>query len=112
MITSVIRRLRKRVPIIHPDKEHIHHRLLDMGLNQRQILVVFYGFSLYLSVVAITSVVLPREVNVYLILVVWAGSLLGYGLLYFMNERRRSARSAEEEDEEQGRSTGGFPRSG
>jgi UDP-GlcNAc:undecaprenyl-phosphate GlcNAc-1-phosphate transferase len=114
MITSVIRRLRNKVPIIHPDKEHIHHKLLDMGLNQRQILGVLYGFSLYLSVVAITSVVLPQEVNVYLILVVWAGSLLGYGLLYFMNTRKRSVSSveADAEDGEERRSAGGLPKSG
>jgi UDP-GlcNAc:undecaprenyl-phosphate GlcNAc-1-phosphate transferase len=107
LITSVIRRVRNKVSIIHPDKEHIHHKLLDMGLNQRQILGVLYGFSIYLSVVAITSVILPQEINVYLILVVWAGSLLGYGLLYFMNTKKRSV-SAEEEE----RSARGLPKSG
>jgi UDP-GlcNAc:undecaprenyl-phosphate GlcNAc-1-phosphate transferase len=114
MITSVIRRLRNKIPIIHPDKEHIHHKLLDMGLNQRQILGVLYGFSIYLSVVAITSVILPKEVNVYLILVVWAGSLLGYGLLYFMNTKKRSVSSvdADEEDGEEGRSARRLPKSG
>jgi UDP-GlcNAc:undecaprenyl-phosphate/decaprenyl-phosphate GlcNAc-1-phosphate transferase len=99
LVTSVIRRLHNKVPIIHPDKEHIHHKLLDMGLNQRQILGVLYGFSIYLSVVAITSVILPKEINVYLILVVWAGSLLAYGLLYFMNTRKRTV-SAEDSEEE------------
>jgi UDP-GlcNAc:undecaprenyl-phosphate GlcNAc-1-phosphate transferase len=111
MATSVIRRVRNKVPIIDPDKEHIHHKLLDMGLNQRQILWVLYGFSVYLSVVAVTSVILPKEVNVYLILVVWVGSLLGYGLLYFMNTKRRSVAS-ESEEEEQRRSAGGLPKSG
>jgi len=110
--TSVIRRLRNKVPIIHPDKEHIHHKLLDMGLNQRQILWVLYGFSLYLSIVAITSVVLPREVNVYLILVVWAGSLLGYGLLYYVNTRHRSTGSGETGRGDEDDSTRGFPKSG
>lgn len=110
--TSVIRRLRNKVPIIDPDKEHIHHKLLDMGLNQRQILWVLYGFSIYLSVVAITSVILPREVNVYLILVVWAGSLLGYGLLYYVNTRQRSAGSGEADRGAEDDSTGRFPKSG
>ena len=111
--TSVIRRLRNKVSIIHPDKEHIHHKLLDMGLNQRQILWVLYGFSLYLSVVAITSVILPREVNVYLIFVVWVGSLLGYGLLYYVNTRQRSASTGEEVDKGAEESSArGFPKSG
>jgi len=110
--TSVIRRLRNKVSIIHPDKEHIHHKLLNMGLNQRQILWVLYGFSLYLSVVAITTVILPREVNVYLILVVWAGSLLGYGLLYYVNMRQRSAASGEADKGAEESSARGFPKSG
>ena len=111
--TSVIRRLRNKVSIIHPDKEHIHHKLLDMGLNQRQILWVLYGFSLYLSVVAITSVILPREVNAYLIFVVWVGSLLGYGLLYYVNTRQRSASTGEEVDKGAEESSArGFPKSG
>lgn len=111
--TSVIRRLRNKVSIIHPDKEHIHHKLLDMGLNQRQILWVLYGFSLYLSVVAITSVILPREINVYLIFVVWVGSLLGYGLLYYVNTRQRSASTGEEVDKGAEESSArGFPKSG
>jgi len=110
--TSVIRRLRNKVSIIHPDKEHIHHKLLDMGLNQRQILWVLYGFSLYLSVVAITTVILPREVDVYLILVVWVGSLLGYGLLYYVNTRQRSAISGETDKEAEESLTRSFPKSG
>ncbi|MBN2553873.1 MAG: undecaprenyl/decaprenyl-phosphate alpha-N-acetylglucosaminyl 1-phosphate transferase [Spirochaetales bacterium] len=111
MVTSVIRRVRNKVPIIHPDKEHIHHKLLDIGLNQRQILWVMYGFSVYLSVVAVTSVILPKEVNVYLILVVWVGSLLSYGLLYFLNTKRRSA-GAESEEQQEDRSAGSLPGSG
>jgi UDP-GlcNAc:undecaprenyl-phosphate GlcNAc-1-phosphate transferase len=86
--TAILRRLRKRIPIIQPDKEHIHHKLLQMGLNERQILCVLYGFSIYLSAVSVTSVILPREVNVYLILVVWVGSLLGYWSLSYLDTRQ------------------------
>jgi UDP-GlcNAc:undecaprenyl-phosphate GlcNAc-1-phosphate transferase len=69
--TAIVRRLRKRISIIQPDKEHIHHKLLAMGLSERQILGLLYGFSIYLGVVSVTSVILPQAANVYLILVVW-----------------------------------------
>lgn len=91
--TAIIRRARKRVPIIQPDKEHIHHKLLEMGLNERQILWVLYGFSMYLSAVSVTSVILPKEVNVYLILVVWVGSLLGYWFLNYLDIRQLRTRT-------------------
>lgn len=95
-VTAIVRRVRKRIPIIQPDKEHIHHKLLDMGLSERQILWVLYGFSLYLSVVAVTSVILPTEVNVYLILVVWVGSVLGYSFLTHLDTRHLRARDQAE----------------
>jgi hypothetical protein len=62
--------------------------------------------------VAITSVILPREVNVYLILVVWVGSLLGYGLLYFVNSRQQLAGSGETDRGAEEDSNRRFPKSG
>jgi UDP-GlcNAc:undecaprenyl-phosphate GlcNAc-1-phosphate transferase len=104
-VTAILRRLRKGKSIIAPDKEHIHHRLLEMGLSERQILGVLYGFSAYLSAVAITSVVLPREVNVYLILVVWLGSLLGYWFLTYV-QNRQTALPASDETQKLDRASG------
>jgi UDP-GlcNAc:undecaprenyl-phosphate GlcNAc-1-phosphate transferase len=40
--TAILRRMRRRVSIIKPDREHTHHKLLDLGLSQRQILGVTY----------------------------------------------------------------------
>ncbi len=97
---AILRRLRHRRPIISPDREHIHHRLLDLGLEERQILGILYGFSFYLSVVAVTSVVMPAEANVYLVLVVWVGSLLAYWLLGVLDERKRAAGRETERDGE------------
>jgi UDP-GlcNAc:undecaprenyl-phosphate GlcNAc-1-phosphate transferase len=96
-IAAIIRRLRQGRSIASPDKDHIHHKLLEMGLNERKILAFIYGFSIYLSVVAVTSVILPKETNVYFILVVWAGSLLGYYFLDFMKEKKKTSTQDQEE---------------
>lgn len=93
---AILRRIRQKRPIHSPDKEHIHHKLLDMGLSERQILSVIYGISFYLGVVSITSVVLPKEINVYLIMVVWIGSMLGYWFLSYINAKRHLSRAEEE----------------
>jgi UDP-GlcNAc:undecaprenyl-phosphate GlcNAc-1-phosphate transferase len=92
-VTSILRRLRSRRSIISPDKLHIHHKLLGMGLSEKQILAIMYSLSAYLGLVAVTSVVLPREVNVYLILVVWVGSLLGYWILSYLEGRKRKTQA-------------------
>lgn len=98
-ITAIARRLRHRRSIISADKQHIHHKLLAMGLSERQILAVVYAVSAYLGLVAVTSVVLPREINVYLILVVWVGSLLAYWLLNYVEKRNRQSRAQGESAE-------------
>lgn len=39
---SVLRRFLRKQPIFAPDREHIHHRLLDRGLSPRQAVGVLY----------------------------------------------------------------------
>ena len=41
-LMAILRRMRRRVSIVKPDKEHIHHKLLDLGFSQRQILAITY----------------------------------------------------------------------
>jgi UDP-GlcNAc:undecaprenyl-phosphate GlcNAc-1-phosphate transferase len=91
--TAVIRRVRQGRNPFSPDKEHLHHKLLALGLGERHILAVIYGFSLYLSVVAITSVILPEEANTYLVLVVWAGTMLGFYSLNAGKARQTAGRT-------------------
>ncbi len=100
--TAILRRLRHRRSIISPDKQHIHHKLLAMGLSERQILTVIYGMCAYLALVSVTSVVLPKEINVYLIVVVWVGSLLGYWVLSYLEVKNRKGEARQEDNEASG----------
>ena len=106
---AIVRRVKRRQSIVAPDKEHVHHKLLSMGLTEKQILAVMYGFCGYLSVVSISSVVLPQEIDVYLILVVWVGSLMATWLLYFVETRNRAVDSCEDEEEDSSRTSSGRP---
>lgn len=42
---AITRRLRKGKPVTHADKEHIHHRLLNMGHSQRQAVLLIYFWT-------------------------------------------------------------------
>ena len=42
---SVARRLISGRPVFTGDREHIHHKLLQRGLSQRQVVIVLYGVS-------------------------------------------------------------------
>ena len=35
------------------DRNHIHHRLLDLGLNHKQTVLVLYGYSMFLIILAL-----------------------------------------------------------
>jgi UDP-GlcNAc:undecaprenyl-phosphate/decaprenyl-phosphate GlcNAc-1-phosphate transferase len=50
---AIIRRAAKRRPIFSPDKEHLHHRLLGLGLSQRQVVMVIWMFNLVLGMLGL-----------------------------------------------------------
>ena len=43
---SMIRRVLDRRSVFAPDRAHLHHRLIDMGLNQRKTVIVMYGVTI------------------------------------------------------------------
>ncbi len=42
MFFTVLRRYLNRRRILHSDYGHVHHKLLDMGLNQRHVVIIMY----------------------------------------------------------------------
>lgn len=50
---AIIRRTVNKQPISAPDKSHLHHRLLAMGLSHRNTVLVIYGMGILFSVSAI-----------------------------------------------------------
>ena len=50
---AIIRRFNNGQPIFKPDRGHLHHRLLDMGLTQKQVVLILYLVSILLGISAI-----------------------------------------------------------
>jgi UDP-GlcNAc:undecaprenyl-phosphate GlcNAc-1-phosphate transferase len=50
---AIIRRIVNKRPISSPDKSHLHHRLLDLGLSHRKTVLYIYGFGLLFSISAV-----------------------------------------------------------
>lgn len=53
ILFAVIRRLIKGQNPMHPDRGHFHHRLIDMGLNQKQAVAILYILSAVLGLTAV-----------------------------------------------------------
>ena len=49
----IVRRLVSRRSPFAPDRGHIHHRLLDLGLSQRATVLLIYGVCIVLSALAL-----------------------------------------------------------
>ena len=50
---AIMRRYSNGRPIFAPDKGHLHHRLLAMGMNQRQAVLLMYGITALLGIGAV-----------------------------------------------------------
>jgi UDP-GlcNAc:undecaprenyl-phosphate GlcNAc-1-phosphate transferase len=46
---AIVRRFLERRPMFSPDRGHVHHRLLDMGMTQRRVVLGLYGISILLT---------------------------------------------------------------
>jgi UDP-GlcNAc:undecaprenyl-phosphate GlcNAc-1-phosphate transferase len=50
---AMVRRILERRPLFSPDRGHIHHRLLDMGITHRRAVLIIYGFSVAFTFAAL-----------------------------------------------------------
>lgn len=71
---SVMRRWLNGQPLFSADREHIHHKLLERGLTQRQVVVILYGVSAVCGLMSI-FLLYPAGNTLGMVLVV-----LGVGL--------------------------------
>jgi UDP-GlcNAc:undecaprenyl-phosphate GlcNAc-1-phosphate transferase len=54
VVFAIGRRMRRGSPVTHPDKEHIHHRLLEIGHSHREAVLLIYFWSAILAGAALT----------------------------------------------------------
>ena len=78
---AMIRRTRAGISIFMPDKGHLHHKLLDLGLDVKGALAVIYGAQALLCLVAASSLFLPRDLSFFLNIAAW---LLFAFVFYFL----------------------------
>ena len=78
----IVRRVSHGRSPFSPDRSHIHHRLLDLGLSHRQTVLVIYGICLSLALLAF---VLSGVSQLYAFVAIF----LAFGLILFLPTRGR-----------------------
>ena len=76
----IVRRVTQGGSPFRPDRTHIHHRLLDLGLSHRETVLVIYGICLVLAVLAL---LLSGVTQLYAFL----GVFVAFGLVLFLPTR-------------------------
>ncbi len=104
---SMLRRILERRSIFAPDRRHIHHRLLDMGLHQRHAVIVIYvitalaaGLGMFMMITKGTSTVVVFLAVLLLLALIFRfvgsvrlrESVLGLKKNFSVNKQRRQER--------------------
>ncbi|KYH34918.1 putative undecaprenyl-phosphate N-acetylglucosaminyl 1-phosphate transferase [Clostridium tepidiprofundi DSM 19306] len=67
---AIIRRKINGKPIMQADKGHLHHRLLDIGLTQKQTVIVMYLISAILGGISIIAMQMSTQRSYFLVTIV------------------------------------------
>ncbi|WP_028974010.1 MraY family glycosyltransferase [Spirochaeta cellobiosiphila] len=84
---AIIRRLRNKQPIHQPDRAHLHHKLLDLGFNNKQILLIVYLFSFVGILMTLSWSKFGHYVGILLIFGFWIVGILFFTIIHFANKR-------------------------
>ncbi|MDX9873155.1 MAG: MraY family glycosyltransferase [Clostridia bacterium] len=72
---AIFRRFNNGRPIFSPDKEHLHHRLLALGLTHQKTVLIIYGVSFVLGVSAVFISKLTTPQGMLVILALTLGTV-------------------------------------
>lgn len=78
-------RLRDGVPIVEPDRRHLHYRLVELGWSERRIAWFFFGVTAVIALIALYTQALGKFAALLLTLVI-------IFLLLFIVERQTRAK--------------------
>lgn len=96
---SVLRRLIGGRPVFIADREHIHHKLLQLGMSPRQVVVALYAVSAVFALLSLFLLWPERNTLGLVLVVIGAGIWFGVqhlGYLEFVEIQRIAQRTVEQ----------------
>lgn len=87
---AIIRRIMNRQPIGAPDKSHLHHRIMQLGLSHRNTVLVIYLLGAFFSIAAILLESVTLWVALIVLVVLFAIVHIIAELVGIVNERYRA----------------------
>ncbi|MCU0580132.1 MAG: undecaprenyl/decaprenyl-phosphate alpha-N-acetylglucosaminyl 1-phosphate transferase [Desulfobacterota bacterium] len=88
MAYAVLRRWNRGLPLKQADREHIHHKLLDMGFAQNHTVLILYGVNIVLVLLSALMLVTRNSLAAYVLLLLGLGLVAGSRLLGYFRFHR------------------------
>ncbi|MFA5383789.1 MAG: MraY family glycosyltransferase [Eubacteriales bacterium] len=94
VVLAVFRRYHLRKPIFQADRDHIHHQLMNLGLNQRQTVAVIYGISILLGISAVVLNIVTSDQAMILLVILAGLCIILAGKIGLFSVSKRTSRTA------------------
>ena len=85
---AILRRLWRRQSPFRADKEHVHHQLLNLGLNTKHAGLILYALCGFLGVVALIATAVSDDISAIVITVAGAVLIIASLLVFQINKKR------------------------
>lgn len=92
MAFAVVRRTARRTSVSSPDKEHLHHRLMQMGHGHARSVVILWAWTSVLALVALTPTFISETKAIVPVVIVLVAVILWAMFHPGSNGRRKHAR--------------------
>lgn len=98
---AIIRRVAAGRSPMSPDRGHVHHKLIDMGFNQKQAVAILYAISATLGLIAVVLTSSGEVKAIVLLLAVLAAILVGACIIYGAEHwSKHASENKEDKDDE------------
>ncbi|MEI6132373.1 MAG: MraY family glycosyltransferase [Bacillota bacterium] len=103
---AIVRRVKHKRKITEPDRGHLHHRLLDLGFSQKQVVFILYIVSAVMGALAIVFILstskrtTSRESITAIILILVVSILLTIGVKFisYLSTKKDQEGNSDEEN--------------
>ncbi|RNB61585.1 undecaprenyl/decaprenyl-phosphate alpha-N-acetylglucosaminyl 1-phosphate transferase [Brevibacillus gelatini] len=86
---AIVRRIVNKKPISSPDKGHLHHCLLNMGLSHRSTVLTIYSISIFFGTMAILLTKTTKWTTIIVMVVLLIAIHLGTEIVGLVSRRHR-----------------------
>ena len=98
-VFAFLRRILKGQNPMKPDRGHLHHRLIDMGLNQKQAVAILYCVSIVLGLAAVVLTTSGAVKAILFVLAFVVAAAVGIFIMRSMHHARQLKEKALEKTE-------------